>query len=295
MQISDVQENTSLPRKVYLGIENFQATAVNPTMKELNDMGIPVTSEPEYVTKVKRDYGDGEKEYDAVNIRIYLTNKDPKNSIKTQVNYQIVRTNHLSSTNKYKVINKYGTSTWLEQSHIDKGTLPGNMAWYINEDVRKAYRGEDEFIDFLRAYSNLPNIKLQDAEDLRKKGIVKLNITDWDKIFKGDFKDIRDAIMGIGDKGKVGFLLGAKSLEDDKYVQTLYRKMPLKRYVKKVGENEYLKKSVTEAQEAGAYADSIFDLSNFELKEFTEEDKLTPTTADELYENLPVEDDDLPF
>jgi len=299
MQLSNVQEETGGVRKLYLGIENFTATAVNPTMKELNDMGIPAKTEPVYVTKVMRDFGSGEKEYDAVNLRIYLDNQDTANPIKTQVNYQVIKSTHLSSTGKLKVINKYGSDAWLEETHIDAGTVPPNYHWYVNEGVKVAYRGEDSFVAFIKAYRNLPNITMKSTPDVKKKGVAILSLQDWAKLFSGDFTDIRDAIMGIGDKGKCGFLLGVRHLED-KDVQTLYRQSPLKRFVKKVGGNEYLTKDVLDSQKAGAYADATFDVANYKLVEYdANAHKVTASDpADFAYapsDNGAEEDDDLPF
>ena len=296
MQLSSVQEDTNAPRKLYLGLENFQATAVNPTLAELQAMGIPATTEPEYVVKIERDFGDGVKEYDAVNIRVYLTNNDPTNLIKTQVNYQVIKASHLSSTNKYKVINKYGTSTWLEQGHITAGSVPANMAWYVNDGVKTCYRGEDTLISFIKSYRNLPNIKGTSDADARKKGITVIEDADWENMFKGNFKDIRSAIMDIKEgEGKVGFLMGVKHLED-KDVQTLYKASPLKRYIKKVGGNTYLTKDVNDSQQAGAYADVTFDTSNYKLREYdVNMDKVVADTPGlPSYSDI-GENDDLPF
>jgi len=293
MQISNVNEDSGT-RKLYLGIENFQATAVNPTLKELVAMGIPATVEPEYNVKVMRDYdGKGEVEYDAVNIRIYLTNNNPANLIRTQVNYQIIKAYHLSSTDKFSVLNKYGSSTWLEDKHLTAGTLPTNMHWFVNEDIKRAYRGEDVLIDFIKAYRNLPNIALTSDADTKKKGLAIFSQSDLDKLFAGNFTDIRDVVMSIGEKGKCGFLMGVRHLED-KDVQTIYRQSPLKRYIKKTNKNDYLIKDVVGSQENGMYADVTFDLNNLQLKEFTGEEKVEASSAEEI-EAYAEEHDDLPF
>lgn len=297
MQLSSTVVDSGVKeRKLYLGIENFTATHVNPTKAELTAMGMTVQDEPEYVQKVKRDFGDGEKEYDAVNIRIFLTNNDPTNLIRTQVSYQIVRTTHLSSTNKFKVINKYGGSTWIEESHLTAGTLPSNMQWYVNEGTKKALRGEDNLVAFIKAYRNLPNISLQSTADVKSKGIAQFDDTDWDKMFKGDFTDIRAAILGAGTDGKVGFLLGIKHLED-KNVQTLYKQSPLKRYIKKTGKADYLISEVENAQNNGAYTDVSFDLSNVALKEWVAADMIEADSEEDIFATADNfgEEDDLPF
>ena len=301
MQFSNVVEDSNNSnKKLYLGLENFSVTAFNPTMAELNDMGINVTEEPVYNTKVKRDFGDGEKEYDAVNLRFYLSNHDSNNPIKTQVNYQVVRSYPTSSSGKTKCINKYGTVVWMEDSYLNTGTVPANYQhWYVNEGVHKCYRGEDTFVQFLKAFLNLPTVKIDSNNDIKTKGLANIDQSDWDKLFAGNFTEIRKIIHEAGDAGKLGFLLGVRTLEDGRQVQALFASSPLKRYVKSMGENAYLVKDVANAQANGAYSTVIFDLDNLVLREFDPDtDMVTP---DDDFPGIPVtmdteeDHDDLPF
>lgn len=289
MQISNAIEDSPKGRKMYVGVENFYPTAVNPTLTELNAMGIPATQEPTYHGKVKRDYGQGEQEYEYFSIRVFLDNKDPARTIKTQVQYTVLKDYRFSKTGKFLVLNKYGNNAWLEDTAITSGVLPSNMQWYLAEDIKKAYRGEDSFIDFIKALRNLPNIGNKTKELDKPKGIINFDQVDLDKLFKGDFKAIRKIIMDTS-KYKVGFLLGIKTI-DGKNRQALYNRLPLKPYVRATNNTDYLIAQVTDAQDNGSYADTYFDLTDTTLKEY-DETAVLPVEAS-IHDTGGV--DDLPF
>ena len=294
MKISEAREENVIERKLYLGMENFHPVAVNPTKQELIDMGINATEEPVYVQKVKRDFDKSgtEKEYEQVSIRVFLDNKDENNRIRTQVSFNIVRDFRLSQSGKYEVLNKYGTSTWLEEKFIGAGDLPANMQWYLNEDVKKALRGEALLVEFIKALYNLPYINDKSTQDTKEKGVAVLTDADLDKLFKGDFSDMRKLIAVNAKDQKVGFLLGVRNVEGN-WRQNLFVRSPQKSYVAKTNKTERLVKDVIDAQENGAYADAIFDLNNTKLKEFNPDaDTATPTAS---VGGTIVEDDDLPF
>jgi len=286
MQVSDVNESRG--RKLYVGVENFHVTAVNPTLAELNAMGIPATVEPTYHGKLKRDMGAGELEYDYFSVRVFLDNRDAKSNIRTQAQYTVLRDHHFSSTGKFAVINKYGTSTWLEEDAINSLNFPKNMQWLIPDGVKKAYRGEASIIDFIKALRSLNNIKMETPVAERSKGIINFDDKDLDKLFKGDFTDIRKIILATPD-AKVGFLLGVKTI-DGKERQALYNRLPLKAYVRATNSTDYLIKQVTEAQEKGSYADTYFDTDDTVIKEY---DKTNIEVDNHIHtENVA---DDLPF
>lgn len=270
MKISQKQEESIMERKLYLGVENFYVTAVNPTLEELKEMGIPATEEPIYVQKVKRDVNGVEQEFDQVSIRVFLDNKDDTNRIRTQANFNIIKDYQTSSSGKFAVLNKYGSSTWLEEQYVGSGKeLPSNMSWFINEDIKKALRGEATFIDFIKALYNLPYVNQKSTPEEKEKGLASLGEADIKKLFAGDFSDMRKLIVVNGEGQKIGFLLGVRKV-DDNYRQTLYGRMPLKSYVAATGKTTKLVEDVADAQANNAYADAIFDLNNTKLKEFDE-------------------------
>jgi hypothetical protein len=290
MKISQVQEESVFERKIYLGVENFNVVAVNPTLDEMKDMGMNPNEEPQYVTKVEREYDGVKQEYDQVQIRMFLDNNNENMRIRTQVSFNIVKTNHLSSTGKYLVLNKYGSSTWLEEDYIGADELPANMQWYMNEDVKKAYRGEPGLVDLMKALYNLPYVNQKSTKEVKEKGVAMFGDADLEKLFKGDFTALRKMIVVNAAQQEVGFLLGAKEVEGE-YRQTLFGRMPLKSYVKKTNKTDKLVKEVADAQANNAYADVIFDLGDTKLKEFNAE--LHAETPDNNIGG--DDDDDLPF
>lgn len=286
MQVSNTQENTIPTRNIYVGVENFYPVAVNPTLKELNDMGIPATMEPEYYGKITRDYGSGEQEYDFFTVTIMLDNKDEITPIKTQVQYTVIRDYHLSSTGKYKVLNKYGSSTWLED---ETAPLPSNMQWYVDEEVKKAYRGEEQIVMFIKALRGLTNVNKSTPETEKSKGMMMLEQSDLDKMFNGDFRDIKSIILDTDNDPKVGFLLGAR-VQDDNIKQGIFNRLPLRSYIRATNNTDYLIKQVADAQSNGVLSTTVFDLNDTKLKVFD------PNTITETSEPSFVEEhDDLPF
>jgi hypothetical protein len=292
MKISQAQEESVFERKLYMGVENFSVVAVNPTKQELIDMGINAQEEPSYVTTVEREVDGVKKELDAVSVRIFLDNNDANNRIRTQVNYMIIKDYKMSSTGKYLVLNKYGASTWLEEDYINASEMPANMQWYVNEGVKKAFIGEPLLIDFIKALYNLPNVTQKSTAETKEKGMASFATADIEKLFNGDFSDIRKTIAVGGKDQSVGFLLGVRETEGE-YKQTLYNRGPLRSYIKTTNKTKYVTKDIQDAQDNGAYADSIFDLSNTKLKEFNEDQH---TAAPDANLGSGVKDnDDLPF
>lgn len=299
MQIADQVEEVGGQGKgwkIYTGIENFHPVAVNPTMAELNEMGIPATQEPTYFGKTTRNVQGEEKELDYFSVRVFLENDDADNQVKTQVQYTVLADYTESSTGKYMVINKYGSTTWFEPEVVDGNkAVPDNMQWYVTDGVKKCYKGEEALISFIRCLRNLPNITSKTAEKDKSKGISVFTEDDLNKMFRGDFNDIRRVIMESKDN-KVGYLLGAKKLDDSKNVQALYARMPLKAYVKHApNSRDYNKliESVTQSQQNGSYSDTSFDLNDTTLKEYVESEV---NNYDGATVGVGVQDDDdLPF
>lgn len=282
MNIAQSQENnTEVSYAPYMGIENFHVVAINPTMAELNDMGIPATEEPTYVSKFERNG----VEYDGITLRIFLDNKNTDNPIRTSVNINVLKRIRESSTGKVEVINKYGATAWFTEDAItDPGKIPSNMEWYVAEGVRKAYQGEPLLVDFIKALRNLPAINQNSTPDAKEKGVAAFESKDFDKMFSGDFSDIRKILLDENGICTVGFLLGVRKVED-KYRQSLFSRMPLKSYIKHSNNHQYLIKEVNEAQDNGSFSDVIFDLTNFDLRQHHPEAEVI----------TPDNDDDLPF
>jgi len=290
MNISNENEERGgnfIPKEVYQGKANYRVVAVNPDkakLKELNQF-VP-EDEPVYT---------GEREinginYKLANITVYL--QSPSNfDIVDRVTYTIVDNVQESSSGKLAVINKYGSDTWLEKSHIDAKTMPSNMEWFVNEGIKPMKRGEKDLVNFIRALRNFSKITMKSTQEDKDKYITEFDEADLQKMFKGDFKDIRNIIMSNPD-ANVGFLLGARNADSGKVYQDMYKEYPLRKYmVGNDSSNEYIVKAVKESQDNGRYANTIFNLDNLSYKKYDVNSSPKPddTTFNE------EDHDDLPF
>jgi len=272
-------------RKFYTGVDNFSVTAISPSKEQLEALwGREIQFTPEYTGLTKVSDGDGEREVKQVRVDFFLDNGSEENPITTKASFYIADTHHKSSTGKMKVINTYGEESWLEQTHIDAGTLPANMSWYDNTGVKVAKRGEAELIDFLK---NLLNIAFNNAKTVNKAD-AEANISDeqWALIFKGDFTPIRALVASTNNK--VGLALGVKTSSDNTMKQTVYNRKALRQYTLHSTRDDKFKwilKDISEAQAGGAMPQVDFGPEDFSLREF----KLVPTQLS--LDNMPSNND----
>lgn len=273
------------PKEIYLGKALYNVIGVNPNKEELKEMNQYVPNEePSYVGMREIDG----KEYPLANITVYLQNvSDSK--IVDRVTYSVIDNVQVSSTGKTQAINKYGSDAWIEESHINAKTLPSNMQWYVNEGVKPSLRGEKELIRFIRALRNFKNVTAKTEPEEKEKYASVFERADLDKLFKGDFKDIKSVIMSSPDS-KVGFLLGARTVDEEKTYQDIYKEYPMRRYMVSNDNNDYLIKEIRDTQDNGRYPNSYFDLTDLKLKKYNKELMKVSPDADSA-EDI----DDLPF
>ncbi|MBE9490185.1 MAG: hypothetical protein IMY67_07840 [Bacteroidetes bacterium] len=253
--------------KYFTGVENFVVTAVNPSKEELEKLwGREIQFTPEYIGKQTVSDGDGEREIDQVRLDFFLTSGG-ENPINTKASFYIGNTHHKSQTGKLKVINAFGNDTWLTEADIKANTLPENMQWYDDTDVKIAKRGEVELVDFLK---NLLNIAFNN-DKLVNKADGHAGITDeqWKKIFSGDFDELRSIVASTNNK--VGLALGVKTSTDNSLRQVVYGRKALRQYTlhsTRADKFKYLAKHLQEAQAGGALAQVDFGPADYALREF---------------------------
>lgn len=274
------------PKEIYLGKALYVVVAVNPNKEELKAINQYVPEEePSYTGKREIDG----KEYDLANVTVYLQNVN-NSEIIDRVTYSIVNNVQVSGTGKLACINKYGSDAWLEESHVNAKTVPENMQWYVNEGVKPALRGEKELVRFIRSLRNFKVINAKSSNEDKANFVSVFEADDLNKMFKGDFKGIKSVLLSSSDS-KVGFLLGARTVDEDKTYQDIYKEYPLRRYmVDNEKSNEYLIKEVRDTQDNGRYPNTYFDLNDLKLKKYNKE--LMSVTPDSLEEEGI---DDLPF
>lgn len=176
---------------LYTGIAPVKVIAVNPTLLELEALGINMKSEPEY----KVTFTD--QEYQKISFWVEHTDPDFKTRVEILMQPQI-RVN--KDGDKSMWANNRGQITW---SATDPST---QYDWYSSEGVRKAYVGEDVLIDFIKAWANVSNGGECYLESI-------------DKIVQGDVIELKQ-LVSVLTENRVRVLLGVK---DEKY-QNVYTK-----------------------------------------------------------------------
>ena len=112
------------------------------------------------------------------------------------------------------------------------GGIPDNMKWYDVTGSRAAFGG----------------------------------VSDFTAMFSGNFASIKAATKS---PNKIGLLLGVKTTDDGKMYQDAYTRNTLRQWAKESGNFDYLRASVTEAQQNGAFSKTVFGSPDYKLREFT--------------------------
>ena len=175
--------------KLYTGIAAVSVVAVNPSLSELQAIGINAKEDPKYNVEI-----NGE-EYNK--IVFYLRHDDPNITVRFDI---LAKPEHRMSKNgKAMWVNNIGQMTWSEDAPV--------YDWWKNSDSsRKAYVGEDTLVNFTKAWANVANGG-------------KISFDTIDAIMKGDVKELKELVKALS-ANKLRVLIGVK---DEKY-QVVYNR-----------------------------------------------------------------------
>ena len=120
----------------------------------------------------------------------------------------------------------------------------------------------------------VPADNLQDCE---------ARLENIDKLFKGDFSEIREAIA-LQPLNKVKVLFGVRTTDDNKQYQAFYTQMFLRN---NVADYSRLDKDVQERKLNGAYPTTEFEVCDFQEYN-VEATNFTPSTETQAPENDPL-------
>lgn len=176
--------------QLFTGIHNFKVVAVNPTLDELQALGIQAKKDPDYSVTIQ------EESYNKIVFWCHNPEKDFK--VKFEVLIQ-PKVRASKNGDKFMFINNIGQMTWSSD-------IPQYDWWKNPEQTRKAYVGEDTLINFTKAWANVAN-----------GGEVSFDTID--KIINGDVKELKEYVKILGEN-QVRLLIGVK---DGKY-QVVYNK-----------------------------------------------------------------------
>lgn len=297
--------------KRYVGYADVQVITVNPSLDELNKLyNNNGTEAPVYVKEVEV----GQDKHKAImsTVRFVVKNTlEDGTELLNQISFNVRKEFRMNNAkDKIQVIDKYGRTAWVTKEQFAAKQIPmySNGPAPLDPAYRPCYFGEENLVSFLKVLLNIPSVdKLEQVDGKWKRtGMIDDPSTaecmlDMDKLFKGDFSEIKEAIS-YQPENQVKVLFGVRKTDDNKLYQQVYTDMFLRPNTRNFNN---LLNDVTTRQQAGAYPNVIFEVCP--LKEFVEQASVLPTAsssaapapfdpfASATTDAPSSEDDDLPF
>lgn len=275
--------------KRYIGVAPIHVLAVNPNKAQLEKvLNTTLDDEPKYVGEMEVN---GTK---VANVRISFYVKPDAEKVGMEVSPinmpMFIRNEYRYNKDKTKVqvIDKYGRTAWVtvEQAKAHEIPVYSNGPAKIDPGYRPAYIGEEDLINFLKCYLNIPNVDVYNSktntwEMTANPAECEASLENIDKYFKGDFSELQ-TIIGLQPNNKVKALFGVRTTDDGKQYQAIFTQKFLKN---NASNYEKLKTEVQDRKAAGAYSTTVFEVCDF--KEYVVE----PTDFSEnVSEDLPFGD-----
>lgn len=261
------KETKEFEIKRYVGIAPCQVVAINPSKKELEDLFGREFEEPQYITTATTNDG---KEVKVARINFVIRTKE--NTVcggelfmMSMFIREQYRTN--KDNTKIQVIDKYGRTAWVTNAQYSQKEIPmySNGPAKLDKDYKPVLVGEEALIDFVKCYLGIPNIDIYD----QKTGQFVLNanpseceasFSNIKSFFTGDFKEIKE----LKSNNYVKILFGVRE-NDGKTYQAFFTD----KFAKNNGGNTAIERALKERLEAGALANTTFEIC--ELKEYKPE------------------------
>ena len=273
-------------QKLYKGIGAINVVAVNPNKEKLQEItGREITEEPVYTGTLE----DGKK---YARVTFYVkTDETAKinNGINVNTNISFMITDAPvtgSSTGKIKVIDKYARTAWVTKDEFNSKSIPvySNGPARISKDYRPLYQGEENLINFLIAWLNVPSPEIYDNTTGSYKENPKIEdceiSLDMKKILTGNVSEIADIIPAAFNY-TVKCVFGVRTTSEGKQYQEIFNRMFLKNANNKY---EKLDAAIKEVKNNGGLASSEFDTMplheyTVEATDFTKEEIKTEDTS----------------
>lgn len=289
--IGKAHETIEFKKFLTQGKVAYNLIAISPNiaaLKAMKDSGLNIyvpTEEPIYFGLESPKFGETDKTTPYFDAVMYLRNVDVPDNI-VQVRHRIFNLNEVSDAGKYKVINMYGSTTYITEQEYNAGIIPALMDFYVNEGVKRSLKGEEHFIGFCRALYNQqavnnPTAKNPKVLDIDKRPLHKFYLTDanYEKLFKGDFSEIREALLSVPD-AKVGYLTGVKTTAEGKEYQDFFIDVPLRSFQVNGTKDDYMVTKLQDAMAHGRYASTQFGLPDTKGREYDPSSKPQASAMD---------------
>ncbi len=219
--------------KRYIGVAPVFIKAVNPDKKEHEALFNTTLEEaPNYIGTVEDSDGNS---YPNARIQVVLQPDTEKIGFEmplvTMSLFLQNRPRVGANSGKTQVIDKYGRTAWASEAELAAHAIPvySNGPADIDKDYRPAYVGEEELMEFVKAYLCIPSITVWDSSIRKMVPNTKVKpeececrFDNLDKLFKGDFTEIKDA-LGFQPTNKVKVMLGVRTdAESGRLYQAVY-------------------------------------------------------------------------
>lgn len=242
--------------KFYQGIGTFQVIAANPSKEEMEKLLNATLSQD--INYLNINLGDGRSANKVMLIVKSLTpvNGQPTDAI-SRVEFLVSPNVRVSQGGKTQFINKYGDTAWA----MSLDELAGNekFKWFETASARPAYEGEEDLINFLKAWANVA-----------RGGECTLDSID--RIVQGDVTELRQLISQLKDN-TVRLLCGVDISSNGNMYQKIYTKYFGRTYGKDGGFVKALLKDYGEFK-------SDYDKSDLTFKEYTQSAVSAPAATE---------------
>ena len=288
--------------KRYIGVCPVFVKAVNPNKAEHEKLFNTTLEEaPIYVQDKEDAEGNSYK-----NVRISVVMQPDVEKIGFEmplITMPLFVTNQKqfgAKSGKYQVVDKYGRFAWATEAEISAKEIPTNSNGKkadISNDYRIAYVGEEALTKFIRAFLYIPEITVWDnneqcrvpnTKDKPEECECRLDVETFEKLFKGDFSDIKD-ILGFQPTNKIKVCLGVRT---DANSGKLFQSVYTKKFISNAATNYSSLDKMLQAD--ASYAAENNKVLNTEYSaETVHEYSVTPTTFSAAPEAAPS--GDMPF
>lgn len=222
-KVNQQSENAGVAFKKYVGYTRFRVVAVNPTLKELNELGINYKTEPEYVSKLDVNGTPT----DSVRIDFWLKAVDDNTPILSPYSITLVKAKEINKDgSKCKVIDSYGRTAWVTKDEFTKKAIPvyNNGPVEIDSNYSITYRGQEALVKFLATFFGIPSphdFKMNKSKEGEELEACKIGFSDIDKFFTGNISEIKENV-DICRANQIVALAGIRH-KDEKDIQVIFR------------------------------------------------------------------------
>lgn len=245
--------------KRYTGVAPVKIIAVNPSKEELEKIyNTTYDKEPEY-TGVQNDMPYARIDF----IVKTIPEKSEGIDVISRLSFFLRKEYRFNrDKTKIQIIDKYGRTAWATKEEADKHAIPqyASGAANISPDYKPCHVGEEDLINFIKTYFNIPNVmeyingKWVEVEN---KEECEAYFNDIEKFFNNDFSELKSIPFVMATRS-IKVLFGVRTTDDGKEYQTIYSQMFLR-----PGASDYSKldAEIQSRKAAGALQNITYEVS----------------------------------